>query len=122
MSRALSVFKSYSAYAFVIAGLAWLAVAYELASLLVLWPAVACIVAGVLLKLRPGARLTWAWATSSAVLGLLLSAYAAFVAAPVISSAFSSIAIASFAAFSIFALAHVFLLYAGYRRSGQRAK
>ncbi len=99
----------------------WLVVA-SFAGPLVLWPVVTCLIAGVLMRMQPGTRLTWAWATSSAILGLLLAAYAAYANAPLISGPFSAIASLSLAGFGAFAVAHLFLLYAGYSAKGKVPK
>ncbi len=113
MSKILDTLRTYVAYAFLAVGVVWLGVAY-LSGPFVLWPVVTCLVAGALLRLRPGLRLTWAWATSSAVLGLLLSGYAAYANAPLVSGPFSTIAGLSLAGFGAFAFVHFLLLYASY--------
>ncbi len=122
MPKVLDLLKANAAYAFAVAGIAWLGVAYLVGSLLVIWPVLTCLVSGLLLKVRPKERLTWAWASSSAALGLLLSGYQASVAAPLITGTFSSIAVVSLAGFTAFAIVHIFLLYAGYSPSGQPAR
>jgi hypothetical protein len=113
MPKVLDSFIANSAYAFLLVGLAWLGVAILSASLLLLWPVVACLLSGVLLKVRPGLRFTWAWAVSSAVLGLLLSAYQVYAWAPYLGGAFSTLAEGTLAGFAVLAAAHVMLLYAG---------
>jgi len=113
MSRIISPLRSYVAYAFLAVGLGWLAVAYTTSSYLVLWPVITCFMSGILLRLRPSDRLTWAWASSSAVLGFLLSGYQAYVASFLVGGALSSVATISAVAFSVFAVVHLLLLYAG---------
>jgi hypothetical protein len=113
MPNILDVLRTNVAYAFIIVGIVWLGVAY-LAGPFVLWPVITCLVAGILLRVRPGVRLTWAWAVSSAVLGLLLSGYAAYANAPLISGPFTTVAGLSLAGFGAFAVVHLFLLYASY--------
>ncbi len=122
MPKVLDILKANAAYEFVVVGVVWLAVAYLDRSILILWPVVTCVTAGLLLKFRPAGRLTWAWTTSSAALGLLLSGYQAYVAAPLLAGTFSSIAAISFTGFTVFAIIHLFLLYAGYSPAGQQAK
>jgi len=112
----LEVLKKNAAYAFLVVGVAWLGVAIFGGSLLTLWPVVACLLSGVMLKARPGQRLTWAWAVSSAVLGLLLSAYQVYAWAPYLAGAFSMLASGALVGFAVLAVAHAFLLYAGASR------
>ena len=102
-----------AAYAYVAVGLVWLAIAYYEQSELLLWPVVVMVVGGALLKVRPGERITWAWAVSAAVLGLVLALYQAYVAAPLIVGQTSMIAVVSLSVFALFGLAHVLLAYAG---------
>jgi hypothetical protein len=113
MPKILEVLKSRAAYAFVGVGIVWLVVAYINHSYLVLWPVVTCLLSGVLLKVRPGERLTWAWATASAVLGLILAAYQAYAAFPLVGGPSTSIASESLGGFVAFAVVHFLLLYAG---------
>jgi hypothetical protein len=113
MSRILNPLKSYVSYAFLAVGIGWVVVAYDTSSYLVLWPVITCFMSGILLRLRPGERLTWAWASSTAVLGFLLSGYQAYVASFLVGGALSSVASISAGAFSVFALVHLLLLYAG---------
>ena len=105
--------KSNAAYTFLVVGAVWLAVALNVHSYLALWPVGTSVLSGALLKMRPGERLTWAWTSSSAVLGLILSAYQAYVAYPLIGGPFTSVASISLGGFSAFALVHLFLLYVG---------
>ncbi|MDA4124137.1 MAG: hypothetical protein OK438_01610 [Thaumarchaeota archaeon] len=113
MSRILDALRVNVAYAFLAVGVVWLTVAY-LSSWFVLWPVFTCLVAGILLRVRPTTRLTWAWATASAVLGLLLSGYAAYANVPLVGGPFSTIAELSLAGFGAFAVVHFLILYAAY--------
>jgi hypothetical protein len=113
MPRVSGALRSNAAYGFIAVGAVWAAVAFATRSYLVLWPVLTCILSGVFLRMRPGGRLTWAWSASSAVLGLLLSGYQVYVAAPLVQGTFTSIASLSLVGFSLFALVHVLLLYAG---------
>ncbi len=115
MPPVLSLLRANSAYAFVAVGVAWLAVAVFAASALILWPVIACFVSGVALKMWPGQRFTWAWVLSTAVLGLLISAYQVYAWAPFVGGSFSTVAAASLVGFAIFALVHLFLFYAGFK-------
>ena len=113
MPKILEGLKTNAAYGFLAVGIVWLVVAYVSHSYLVLWPVVTSLLSGVLLKARPGQRLTWAWATSSAVLGLLLAAYQAYAAVPLVGGPSASVASESLGGFAVFAAVHVILLYAG---------
>jgi hypothetical protein len=116
MPKVLDRIRDFSAYSFVAVGLVWLAIAFLAGSLLVLWPVVACVVGGVLLRLRPGKRLTWAWASSAAILGLILSGYQVYQWAPFLGGAFNTLAATSLGGFAVLALVHLVLLYAGATR------
>lgn len=113
MSRVLDPLRENAAYVFLAVGVVWVVVAYVVGSLFVLWPVVTCFAAGVLLRLRPGERLTWAWVSATAALGFLLSGYQAYVASSLVGSALSSVAAISAGAFSVFAVVHLLLFYLG---------
>ncbi len=112
MPSPLGVVKGNAPYAYLVAGLIWLVVVYATGSVLLLWPVVACLLGGLLLRMMPGRRLTWAWATAAATMGLLLALYQAYTAAPLVFGSFSTIAGASLVAFGVFAVVHLILLYA----------
>lgn len=114
LPRVSDILRSNLAYEFMVVGVVWTAIAIGLGLAIVLWPALTCFVAGLLLKLQPAGRLTWPWATSSAALGLLVSGYQAYVAVLFVGGTFSSVAGETLAAFLIFALVHLVLLYTGY--------
>jgi hypothetical protein len=114
MESASALIRKNLAYAFVVFGLIWLGIALLAGSALILWPAVACGVGGVLLKLRPSSRLAAAWAPAAALLGLLLCAYQVYAAVPLLSGAFITIASTSTSLFVILGLGHVYLAYASY--------
>jgi hypothetical protein len=122
LPRIYGILKSNPAYGFFVVGVVWAIVAVWLGLVLVLWPALTCLAAALLLKLLPSERITWAWATSSAVLGLLVSAYQAYVAIPFINGTFSFVATETLAGFVLFALVHLVLLYSGYSPAGEPAK
>ena len=113
MPEILGALKANAAYFFLAVGVVWIAVAFIAGSLLLLWPVAACLASGVLLKLRPGRRLTWAWVSSSATLGLLISAYQVYAWAPFLGGAFSTIAGMTLGVFAVLTVLHVLLLYAG---------
>ena len=115
MPLILDTLRANVSYAFIVVGLAWLAVAVLAGSSLILWPVGVCIVSGVALRMWPGERLTWAWTVSSAVLGFLLSAYQVYAWAPFLGGAFSTLAGGAVVGFAAFAVAHLFLFYAGLR-------
>ena len=114
MQSAVSFVKKNLAYVFIVFGVVWVAVAYLAGSALVLWPAVACVAAGVLLRLKPNSRLSTAWPPSAAALGLLLCAYQAYVAATLLLGAFAVIASASLVVFVLLGLGHLYLVVASY--------
>lgn len=109
----MGMVRSKTAYSnFALAAL-WAVVAAVTSSSLVVWPVFLFAVSGVLLMLRPADRFTWAWSMSSVTLGLLLSAYQAFVAITLIRTAFYMVAAVSLVLFLVFAIAHLVVLYAG---------
>ena len=122
MPKVPEILKSNLAYEFVIAGIVWTVVAVGLGAVLILWPALTCFAAGFLLKFLPSTRITWPWATSSAVLGFLVSAYQAFVAVSFVSGAFSLVGIETLAGFALFALVNLVLLYFAYSPAGESVK
>ncbi|MDG6988406.1 MAG: hypothetical protein JRN21_03675 [Nitrososphaerota archaeon] len=111
-----ALIRGYAPYFFIAMGVVWLVVAVIGASVLAAWPVVACFAGGALLKLRPDARLTFAWAVSTAAMGLVFSAYEVYAWYPLLGGAFSSVAAVPVAGFAVFAVAHVFLFYAGVAR------
>jgi hypothetical protein len=104
-------------YVFILFGLIWAAVAFASGSVYVLWPALACGVGGVLLKMRPASRLTIAWAPAASLLGLVLSAYQVYSAVPLLSGEFVTIAGASVALFLVLGLGHAYLAYESHAAS-----
>ncbi len=122
MPKVLDILKSNLAYDFIVVGVAWAVVAVGLGLILVSWPALTCLVAGLLLKFRPSTRITGPWATSSSVLGFLVSAYQAFVAVPFVSGIFSLVGIETLVGFVLFALVHLVLLYFAFLPAGEPVK
>ena len=123
MPNVTEFLKSYVAYEFIAVGILWVVAAIGVGSSFVLWPAITCMASGVLLKFWPSGRFSWAWATASALLGLMVSGYQVYVAVPLISGVFSTVAVETLVAFAVFAVAHVVLFYGGYypvaKSSGQ---
>lgn len=115
MSALLGRLRANAAYAYLFVGVLWVVVAVLAWSALVLWPAVACLLGGLMLRMWPGGRLTWSWAVSAAVLGFLIAAYLVYSWAPFLGGAFSSVAAEATGAFTVLALLHLFLFYAGLR-------
>ena len=113
MPKLLQPLVAYAPYFFIAVGAVWLAVAFLTGSTLILWPAVACVAAGLLLRQMPSLRFTWAWVVSSAAMGFLISAYQVYAWSGFLGGAFSSLAAGSLAGFAILAVVHVFLIYAG---------
>jgi len=122
LPKVSDLLRSYLAYQFMAVGVVWAVVAVWLGLALVLWPALTCLVGGALLKLWPSGRLTWPWVTSAAVLGFLVSGYQAYLAIPFVGGTFSAVASETLAAFAIFALVHLVLLWSGYVSPGKPAK
>jgi hypothetical protein len=110
MPGVMEVFRDKSHLAYFAAGAVWILVAVDAGGYVVLWPVVALLLGGLLLMLRPGARLTWAWAEAAAVLGLLVAGYQAYVASGLLSGQFAAVAVPSFFAFLAFAVVHLLLL------------
>ncbi|HUI86846.1 MAG TPA: hypothetical protein VLY21_06800 [Nitrososphaerales archaeon] len=100
-------------YLFLAAGVLWLGALYATTSLLILWPAVACIASFLFLRFLPQERISYAWVLASGFLGFLLSGYQAYAAATFLGGPFASVAAVSLVLFFIFALYHLFLMYAG---------
>lgn len=119
LPKVSEILKSNLPYEFVAVGIVWTVVAVGLGLVIVLWPALTCYVAGLLLKFLPSERITSPWAISSAVLGLLVSAYQVYAAIPFISSTFSSVGVETMVGFLVFSLVHVTLLYFGYSPLGK---
>ncbi len=113
MPSVLGTLRANSSYAFFGVGVVWLAVAVLAGSALTLWPVVAFMVSGYTLRMMPGRRFTWAWVVSSAVLGLLLSAYQVYAWVPFLEGALSTLAVVSLVGFTIFAVVHAVLFYVG---------
>ncbi|MDG6963515.1 MAG: hypothetical protein JRN27_01240 [Nitrososphaerota archaeon] len=111
-----ALIRGYAPYFFIVMGVAWLAVAVLGGSVLTAWPVVACFASGVLLKRWPDAGLTFAWAVSTASMGLVFSAYEVYAWYPLLGGAFSSVAAVPVTGFAVFAVAHLFLFYAGLAR------
>jgi hypothetical protein len=109
----LEVLKANRPYAYVAVGVVWLVFAFVTGSFLLLWPVVACVLGGALLRLRPVLKLTWAWTTAAAVMGLLLALYQMYASVPLLFGAFALVAWASLVVFLIFAVGHFLLLYVG---------
>ena len=122
MPKVSGILKSNLAYEFMAVGIAWIVVALGLSLVLVLWPALTCLVAGLLIRFLPSTRITWPWATSSSVLGFLVSAYQAFLAAPFVGGTFSSVGVETLAGFGLFAFIHVVLLYLAYSPKSEPAR
>lgn len=122
MPKASDILKSNLVYEFLVVGVVWAVVAVGLGLVMVLWPALTCLAAGLLLKFLPSGRITWPWATSSAILGFLVSAYQAYVAIPFVNSTFSLVAMETLVGFAFFAFAHLVLLYSGYSPAGKPVK
>ena len=100
-------------YVFALLGVIWLAIAAYAGDWTVLWPVVLCFVAAALLRMRPGERLTWAWATSTALMGLIIAAYQTYYWIPLLGGSLSSLAGLTAGGFAVFAVVHLVVLYLG---------
>ncbi len=112
MPRVLDLLVANAAYAFIAVGVVWIGVAVLTGSAFVLWPVVACLAGGALLKARPSRRLTWAWVVATAVMGFLLAAYQVYAWLGFLGGAFSTLAGGATVGFAVLAVVHVFLFYA----------
>ena len=113
MPKFLDPLVANAPYFFIAVGVVWLAIAAATGSALILWPVIACIAAGIMLRQIPSHRFTWAWVISSAVLGFVISLYLVYTWVGYLGGAFSSLAAESLAAFAVLAVVHVFLFFAG---------
>ena len=113
MPKVLEPLVANASYFFIAVGVVWLAVAILAGSALILWPVVACLAGGLMLRQMPSHRFTWAWVVSSAVMGFLISAYQVYAWAGYLGGTFSSLAATLFGGFAVLAIVHVFLFYAG---------
>lgn len=114
MPSVLERVKGNLAYVFIALGVAWLILSAYTGSLLLLWPVLAFVVSGLLLKFLPEQKITGAWATSSAVMGLAICAWQAITAAPMATGAFAVLAAGSAVGFVLFGLAHLLVIYYAY--------
>ncbi|MDG6910209.1 MAG: hypothetical protein JRN08_07550 [Nitrososphaerota archaeon] len=113
-----AMLRRYTAYFFIVVGIVWAAMGALTGTVLLAWPAVACIAGGLMVKLLPGRRLTWSWGLATASMGLIVSLYQVYAWAPLLGGAFSAVAGTTMVAFLLFALVHVLLFYAGAGFSG----
>ncbi|MDG6938282.1 MAG: hypothetical protein JRN42_07085 [Nitrososphaerota archaeon] len=105
--------NNYAAYLFWVVAAVWVAIGVEGGSVHMAWPVVACALSGLLLKFRPAWKITFSWAASTAVLGLLISAYQVYAWVPLLAGDFSVLAASALGLFAVLAVVHLFLLYAG---------
>jgi len=112
MPKFLDTLVANVAYAFIAVGVIWLVIAVLADSSLILWPVVACIAGGIMLREWPGGRLTWSWAVATVVMGFLLSAYQVYAWLSFLGGTFSTLAVVSIIGFALFAAVHGFLFYA----------
>ncbi len=108
--------REYSPYLFWVIAAVWAVVGVDGRSVLMAWPVVACALSGVLLEFKPGWRVTFSWAASTAVMGLLICVYQVYAWSPLLAGDFSALAASTLGAFAVLAVVHVFLLYAGTAR------
>ena len=105
--------KDYAPYLFWVVAVVWIAIGVEGGSTLMAWPVVACVLSGILLKFRRAWAITFSWAASTAVLGLLISVYQVYAWTPLLAGDFSALAVSALGLFAVLAVVHLFLLYAG---------
>ena len=112
MPSLLDPLVSRAPYFFMAVGLIWLAVAFLAGSSFVLWPVVACVAGGLLLRQVPSHRFTWAWVVATAVMGFLIAVYQVYAWLGFLGGAFSTAAAAPVIGFLVLAAVHVLLFYA----------
>ncbi len=120
MAGVTEAVKRYLAYIFILLGLVWVAIIIAGGASLLLWPALTSIVSGALLILRPEMKFSRALAKASALYGVLLAGYQAYVALPLLGSVFSTFATYSVASFAVIALLYLALLYASFSSPGRK--
>ncbi|MDG6902146.1 MAG: hypothetical protein JRM80_09330 [Nitrososphaerota archaeon] len=114
MQSALSFLRKNLAYTFVLFGAVWVVIAFLTGSALVLWPAVACVAAGLLIRVKPSSRLSEAWGPSAAVLGFVLCVYQVYAAILLLGGSFVTVAASSLVIFLLLGLGHMYLAFASY--------
>ena len=118
MAGVTEAVKKYLAYIFLILGLVWSAIILTGGATLLLWPALTSILSGALLILRPERKFSRALAKASALYGVLLAGYQAYVAVPLLGSVFLTFGTYSVASFTVMALLYLALLYASFGSPG----
>lgn len=116
MSSVLGTLKENVAYFFILVGVIWIGVTALTGAYLLVWPVIACIVAGVLQKFFPEMRLTWPWSVSAALLGLMVGVDQLHAWFPYLTSPFSTIAGEAVGLFAALLVVHAVLLYVGWGR------
>jgi hypothetical protein len=111
MPSVLEAFRPNLKFAFLGVGAVWLALVYLTASVQLLWAVAVFWIAGLLLAWRPGWSFSRSWSAGAGVMGLFLSLYQVYIAAPLVAGAFASIAAESVVAFVVFALVHIVMLF-----------
>jgi len=107
-------------YFFIAVGVFWLAIAFLTGSALILWPVIACVLGGLMLRQMPSFRLTWAWVVATAAMGFLICAYQVYSWAGFLGGTFSGLAAGSLVTFAVLAVIHMFLFYAGTAKPGPK--
>ncbi|HUI86006.1 MAG TPA: hypothetical protein VLY21_02480 [Nitrososphaerales archaeon] len=121
MPKILGLLVANGSYFFIAVGVIWLAIAFLAGSSLILWPVVACIAGGIMLREWPSGRFTWAWCVATAVMGLLLAAYQVYAWLSFLGGAFSTLATLSTAGFAVLAVIHVLLFYVATAKPAAKA-
>jgi len=111
--KPLELVRKNLSYAFFLLGVVWLVIAAYTGYPIVIWPVATCVVAGLLLRLRPSERFTWAWMTSTAAMGLIIAAYQAYYWLPFIGGSLNALAALTAGGFAVFALVHLVMLFLG---------
>jgi hypothetical protein len=114
--------KKYLAYIFILLGIVWVAIILTGGAALLLWPALTSILSGALLLLRPEMKFSRALAKASALYGVLLAGYQAYVAIPLLGSLFSTFGTYSAASFTVIALLYLAILYASFSSPGAKVE
>lgn len=97
---------------FLVSGAIWIAFSYLSLTPLLLWPAAASVISGIMLYLKPDFRLSSSLAKSTAIYGIVISVLQLYFSISLINSAFSTVAIESTVVFILLFVLNAALLYA----------
>lgn len=110
MPSVVDLFRRNARTLFLVLGAIWLALVFLTSSVQLLWASAVFWVAGLLMTVWPSASFTKSWSVGSGILGLFLSLYQMYFAAPLVVGAFAILAAGSAVAFLALAAVHLVLL------------